>query len=58
MSLAKDQCEKNYIFLILSQYPEDNIRELNDDVKINPLYVGLLKELDRQYARWNKEVAK
>ena len=52
MLLAKEQTEKNYIFLILSKYPHDRIRELNDN--IHPLYLALLTELDRQYARWDK----
>lgn len=52
MLLAKDQTEKNYIYLILSKYPNDRVRELNNNV--HPLYLALLTELDRQYTRWNK----
>lgn len=54
MLLAKDQNEKNYIYLILSKYPQDRVRELNDCVNINPLLLGVLNELDRQYSRWAK----
>lgn len=57
MLLAKTTEERDIIFLILSRYPDDRIRELNNDIKIDPLFTGLLKELDRQFTRWNKDIA-
>lgn len=50
MELAKDNTERNTIFLILLRYPTDFLRTTID----NPLYQALFLELDRQYARWNK----
>ena len=50
LSLANPVDMWDYVGIIVN-YPD---YELNGDIAANPITDIIIKELDRQYARWNK----
>ena len=43
--------ERENFLILLQNYPNIQVVDVND---VTPLLLALVKELDRQYARWNK----
>ena len=43
--------ERANFLILLQNYPNIQVVDVND---VTPLLLALVKELDRQYARWNK----
>jgi len=43
--------ERENFLILLQNYPNIQVVDVND---VTPLLLALVKELDRQYVRWNK----